>query len=300
VSAARRGAAGPAFLLAAALAALLSACAGGPRIVSGDAEPAPIPEAITRFREPGEISWTVDRGTFASEFGCTVEYETMRPAEPRTDVMVIIAHGFARDLTRMRGWAEQWASRGIPATVVSFCNSKFYNGYHDRNGADLVALAGLLGVERVVYAGFSAGGLAALIAASTDPRTVAYLGLDAVDSGELASAFPAPAAPACFLFGEPSSCNAEGNMVAPASRISGALLYGVSHASHCHFELPYDAACERFCGGVEPDFVSDRIVDAVVVAATAWIESVTGVISGGEFDEVMALLVAGANMRPID
>ncbi len=45
---------------------------------------------------------------------------------------------------------------------------------------------GKLGMDTAVYAGFSAGGLAAYLAAGQDASADGYLGLDSVDSGDLA------------------------------------------------------------------------------------------------------------------
>jgi hypothetical protein len=119
----------------------------------------------------------------------------------------------------MRGWAAHLSSHGVATAVVSLCNSTPFAGRHDRNAVDLRALADLLQPAdgRVLYAGFSAGGLAALLAAADDPRTVAYLGLDAVDSGGLAARSTGLAAPALFLLAEAGACNAEGNMVPVAA-----------------------------------------------------------------------------------
>lgn len=44
-----------------------------------------------------------------------------------------------------------------------------------------------LSIDKVIYAGFSAGGLTAYRAAKQDAVTLACLGLDPVDSGKLAS-----------------------------------------------------------------------------------------------------------------
>jgi hypothetical protein len=90
----------------------------------------------------------------------------------------------------------------------------------------------------VLYAGFSAGGLAAYLAAGSDPRASAYLGLDAVDSGGLALARNADfRVPALFLMGEPSSCNAKNNG---------------------HFLDPYDPRTESVCGKVLPPEAAAR------------------------------------------
>ena len=116
-----------------------------------------------------------------------------------------------------------------------------------------------------------------MLAAAADPRSVAYLGLDAVDSGELASTV-AGLPRALFLFGEPSPCNADGNMVGTAGALlqySGAspapVLLRIPFATHCDFENPYDDACERLCGTVEPPQTAEEIRTTVRAVATAWL-----------------------------
>ena len=76
---------------------------------------------------------SVRQGTLKSEYGCTVRYEVYEPSPPADSALqarhggppatVILGHGFMGDLTRMRGWAEHWASYGVRTAVVSFCGS---------------------------------------------------------------------------------------------------------------------------------------------------------------------------------
>jgi hypothetical protein len=79
----------------------------------------------------------------------------------------------------------------------------------------------------VVYAGFSAGGLATLIAASTS-NAKAWLALDAVDANFLAApALDAIDAPLHAMVSEPSSCN-----TAFVLGASGAALHRPSWLAH--------------------------------------------------------------------
>jgi len=121
----------------------------------------------------------------------------------------------------------------------------------------------------VIYAGFSAGGLSALLAMDSDPRAVAYLGLDPVDSGGLAGGAQNIEAPSLFLFGEPSSCNAASNMEQFLPPTAVALR--IPYATHCDFQNPYDMACERFCGSVAPAGTAAAIRKTILGLATAWI-----------------------------
>ena len=202
--------------LAALVTAVVVACAPAPtvRVEPGSNLPAHDPGLAAAG--PSVVRST--EGRLESAYGCVLRYEVHEPAvaDPAsTAATVVLAHGFLRDLRSVRGWAAHLASHGVRTAVVSFCNATPFDGRHGRNAEDLTALARVVapGDAPVVYAGFSAGGLAAYLAAASDPRAVAYLGLDAVDSGGLARSVAPIAVPALFLVAEPSRCNAGGNFV---------------------------------------------------------------------------------------
>ena len=286
----------PALALAFVLALALAGCASAPTTVAPAERPGPLPPALRGFTEPAAESvpgaqldrapWTLEAGALESASGCTLYYEYYEPAEGSvgeasgSDLarggaepgLVVLAHGFLRDLESTRGWAKVWAGRGIRTVVVSFCNSSLFDGRHDRNAEDLVATARLFapGDVPVLYAGFSAGGLSALLAAGSDSRTTAYLGLDPVDSDELAATVDRLRIPALYLYGAPSSCNAENNMIEsmPDGR---RIALRVPYSTHCDFEYPTDDACARLCGSVEAP-VEGEIRATIRSLATAWVE----------------------------
>ena len=253
------------------LFAQLTACATAtPLPLDQSLEPLTV-LARTLGRE-GTIAVSVESGQRSGEYGCTHLYEVYRPARTKTRAMVILAHGFMRDLASMRGWAAHWASYGVPVTVMSMCNSRWFNAHHERNASDLVALANALHTGPLLYAGFSAGGLAAYLAAAQDPRALAYLGLDSVDSGKLArSAAEGFSVPGLFLLGEPSVCNAENNILETITATPNCTALRVRHATHCLFEYPYDPRCERVCGPVRTEKTSEVLTDTIRILATAWI-----------------------------
>lgn len=251
---------------------LLAASCASVRTISEAGFPTPLSGASRALALPGEASFAVRSGSMEGEHGCAVDWETYLPDRSASDCAVLLAHGFMRDLGSMRGWAAHWASHGVATTVVSFCSSRLTRGNHDLNADDLAAVARELHSGPILYAGFSAGGLAAFLAASRDARAVAYLGLDAVDSAGLAA--PASAAfrlPALFLLGEPSACNARGNFVPSIPSDGSAAALRIAHATHCHFENPYDLRCECLCGRVEPAEAEARIVESIRSLATAWV-----------------------------
>ena len=259
-----------AILLCAAVLAV-AGCAGVVRVPAERRAALPLPEDALALTRPGPGAFTVQPGEFRGVTGCRVLYEVYSPAEPRTDVLVVLAHGFFRDLTRMRGWASLWASHGVRTAVLSFCASTPFAGKHDKNAADMRRLAAELTGGPVLYAGFSAGGLAALIAATGDPRAAGCLGLDAVDSGGLASGRGRIDGPALFILSEPSDCNARNNIVPSIPGRPGIGVLRVRYARHSHFEDPYDPGFESICGSVRPAEVSEDIIMSVRAVATAWL-----------------------------
>jgi len=224
-------------------------------------------------------------------YGCTIAFEVYRPAEVRTDVFVVLGHGFGSNLSWMRGWAERWASFGVPTAVLSFCNSTPFDGRHDRNAEDMAALARTLHEGPVMYAGFSAGGLAAYLASARDPRASAYLGLDAVDNRDQAlAARERLRVPALFLAGEPGACNAKNNMLPAVPSREGVRALRVRNAQHGHFQDPYDPRVEGICGKVVPQEAADRIIADIRSLATAWVLSASGAMP-----EAAALLESAAS-----
>ncbi len=272
-----------------AVTVILTGCAITPSTVPDERAPAPLQTPVDGFalqsRASGESDRTIDveTGSIESEWGCAVEYEYYEPPAPAgidgaTPGLVVLGHGFTRSLTTMRGWARAWSERGMRTVVVGFCNSSIFNGRHDRNAADLVAVARHVEPDDapIVYAGFSAGALSALLAADSDPRAIAYLGLDPVDSGDQAAAVGRLRMPALFIYGAPSRCNAQNNMIPVMPEADVRIALRVPFASHCDFELPYDSACKRLCGGVEPEETAGEVRATIRALATAWVTAQIG------------------------
>jgi len=171
---------------------------------------------------------------------------------------------------RMDGLATALAEAGIATATVDFCNARLWDGRHAQNGRDMVSLARSLGNRPVVYAGFSAGALAALFAAREDASARGVLALDLVDDRRQGFRTAKELdKPLLGLMGEPSACNAQGNgrPVFSASRLSEAEL--VDGAGHCDFESPTSWFCELVCGRTaESASLRREIIASTVSAAT--------------------------------
>ena len=188
-------------------------------------------------------------GTLESVKSCEVRYRVYEPATGPTSPAVVIAHGFMRTGEFMTGWAEALQDAGMTAVTVDMCASFAPGGRHADNGADLVALRRALGVDAVIYVGVSAGGLAALVAASLDREaTRGLLLLDPTNAGgqarRAASRIDAPVA---ALVARPQVCNAWRNIDPALETLRDATILSIDGASHCDFEWPTNAFCRVAC-----------------------------------------------------
>jgi hypothetical protein len=205
-----------------------------------------------------------------SSTGCRIDLTRFQPRKPRTEVPVILAHGFLRDQRRLEGLARSLAAQGIPAVTLSLCNSRPWDGRHVQNGRDMMDLARHLGATEVLYGGFSAGALAALVAGRLDPKARGVLTLDLVDRGGIGAGMARGLdKPLIGLTGEPAACNARGNGLSVFAAHPSARVIPVRGASHCDFESPTDWLCEAICAPGAPGTETRRreIVERFVAAA---------------------------------
>lgn len=239
-------------LLVAALAAGLLGC---PTLVSRSPDGVGSPTAAA-----SAPAVTREQDSFRSVTGCEVATTRFAPSAPRTDAVVILAHGFLRDQQRMEGLALALAASGVTTHTLSFCNSRPWDGGHRANAADMRRLADRLGAPPVIYAGFSAGGLSALIAAGEDPRALGVLALDLVDDGDGLGAKTAAGLdrPLIGLTGEPAACNAQSNGLAVYAASRQARVTHILGARHCDFEAPTDWLCRSVCGADDEGAESRR------------------------------------------
>lgn len=228
------------------------------------------------LREEGPFAVQVSSGS-ESLPGCQMGYDLYTPMGEAEAPVVVLAHGFQGNRGTMTGWAEHWASWGVRVIAPDLCHATIFDTDHPQNGADLQALVGALGLGPVIYAGYSAGGLAAVIAGSDDASAVAVLGLDMVDADGLgAAAAPGIGSPAFDIVGEPSQCNTTNNGLAVFQAAGGQALR-VTDADHCDFQSPADFLCGLTCSGGNPQFDDTEIQTAVRGLSTAVVTWQTGV-----------------------
>jgi len=235
------------------------------------------------YRNRGITPYESIDDKLVSASGCKVAYTYYKSRDLPKDTLVVLGHGFMRSKKRMTYLAQHLASWGLSVVNVEFCNSKLWAGNHDRNGADMVAVSQILNTGKVIYIGFSAGGLAALLAADRDENTQALFGLDMVDHRELGNKIaPALTVPFYGLIAAPSACNAHNNGLDAYASAPHSRVLEVADASHCHFEFPADEKCLFVCGKGEKQVSRTNIQQAIVGLTTAFLLWQTGIDVNGQ------------------
>ncbi|MCA9696726.1 MAG: alpha/beta hydrolase, partial [Myxococcales bacterium] len=208
------------------------------------------------------------------------QYGVFMPSEPQTDKPVLLAHGFMRSIDDMAPTAEHFASWGVPVYTVPLCTNGFQIN-HQLNGEAMAALGEALAPGGAVYSGFSAGGLAAFVAASTDPGAVAFVGLDPVDNNGLgdgmAGQFPVPVRAA---IAEPGQCNTNNNFLPVFDKIPAAPVIRIVDAQHFDFETDACGVGDFGCSFCAPAGPQTRALALGMVTAGVLVE--TGADPGGD------------------
>jgi pimeloyl-ACP methyl ester carboxylesterase len=184
---------------------------------------------------------------------------------------VILAHGFTRSRATFAGHAAMLARAGYWAIVpdLPFLLDSRDNAIALRDLIRQLQLGTAQApLDRFVLAGFSAGGLSALLAADA-PGVVGYVGLDPFDrpNGVGLEAARKLAVPAFLLRGPSAACNAY-SIAEPWVKALPHLVKDqqLAAASHCDFESPTDGLCTFVCGDTNPQnqsAVSAFLLEAV-------------------------------------
>ena len=258
-------------------------CAGNTSSLIVEDEITAVPVIKQDYRKPGEVPYDTLEGELRSSTGCKTLYTYHQPRDASRGVLVVLGHGFMRSRKRMAYLARHLASWGLPVVNVEFCNSKLWAGNHDRNGADMVAVARSLHPGKNIYMGFSAGGLAAMVAADLDKNTLAFFGLDMVDNQGLGEKLaPNLGFPFYGLIAAPSVCNAQNNGMSAYALAPNAFVIIIEDSSHCHFEFPVDTKCSIVCGRGEEKFSTDIIQQTILGLTTAFLLWQAGIDANGE------------------
>ena len=233
-----------------------------------------------------------------------MSYHVYAPENLSNPPVMVLGHGFARGGSKVVEWAEHFASWGVEVLVpMDLCHYNFLGVDHEMNGQNMMELAAHHGAQDPIYGGHSAGGLAALIAASMDSNTLGLIGLDATDTEGVPtvpdfigqSYAPQLTAPAFGLIAEPSSCNAENNGITLLGLVPDSYMLRIKSSDHCDFEYPTDGGCEFLCLNDNTTFDDSEIRPMIRSLSTAALMHLTGMHADGEaywFSPVLDELVA--------
>ena len=178
------------------------------------------------------------------------------PRQKKPAPLVVVAHGFSRTKASMADWGRRLAQEGFVAAVPTLpaWSDHARNGRAIRELVDWLQaradLRNLVDTRRVGLMGFSAGGLATLLAGVDDPRVAVWVGLDPVDrDGQGMAAASRLKCPSLVLRAEPHACNAHGNAagIVQGLKAENTCLLVVG-ATHTDAEWPTDGMAEWVCG----------------------------------------------------
>lgn len=187
----------------------------------------------------------------------TSEVDVYRPTGAGPFPLVSIGHGFQNSKDNYVGLAQALGALGIVVVVPQFPNIVSPCGSdHARNARVMIAAmdqqitAGGIDVSKLGFAGHSAGGLAAFLAAAQRPVAAVVL-YDPVENTNLGTPVaPTVTSPTLFLFAEPSTCNAQANSTGWFTAMPGLKArLKVVNANHCDPQEPISGVCSFACGG---------------------------------------------------
>lgn len=233
------------------------------------------------FEQPGPFGVSSQTGSMTTTNGCDLDFEIFTPATSLSDATVFMAHGFMRSVPDQGPMASHAASFGVTVVTVSLCTNGFVGVDHQRNGEAIAQLGQAMFTGDRVYTGFSAGGLAAFVAAATDPGATGFVGLDPVDNGTIgADAAVGFSVPILAAIAEPGQCNTNNNFVPVFATLDGSRVVRVVGAGHFDYEQETCAGLEcSFCapvGGMVHSMARGMVASGIGIAsgaypgATAW------------------------------
>jgi len=264
-----------------------------------DDSDSPEQEEQEDIEEPEQIEDFVHRGTYEvlkedrslDVTNCNgMSYTVYTPNDVLNPPVVILGHGFARGPVTMSGWADHLASWGVEVLLPALCHYNILVGVdHEMNGLNMFELAQYHSTEDTVYAGHSAGGLAAIIAASLDENTLGVLGLDTTDTEGvpgvpdfIGQQYAGSVSGIGFsVRGEPSSCNSNNNGLTLFEMMDESYIAKIDEADHCDFESPTDFMCEISCENTQAIVPDEELRSLIMIYGTSAILSLTELSSDG-------------------
>lgn len=181
-------------------------------------------------------------------------YDIFYQKSNRNLPVVIVVHGFARSKDNMSGWGSFLADHGYFVVVP---NLPFWAN-HSKNAEFISELINYIYSNSdyksiinndLALVGFSAGGLATLIATSENTRVKLWIGLDPVDVGNLGSQAAKNINCPTYIIAAPAgACNANNNYKDFIISLKDNTLVKIDGAVHVDAEWPTTRFAELFCG----------------------------------------------------
>lgn len=226
-------------------------------------------QTVDPARSVARASYQQHTTTLSSASGCQYQVNYKQPHTTQVAFTVVLGHGFLRSQHYLHDLSNAIADAGIPVITLDFCAMRPWNGNHQFNAVAMRAVADHYDVKAVVFAGHSAGALAAVLAAAEHPHTLGMVLMDYVDHPPLgADALQQINIPAVALFGEPSACNAHAIAVQSLIDRNNTIVEHFPTASHCAFESPTNPMCRWLCarGKADESQVQRHIIERTVNA----------------------------------
>lgn len=237
------------------------------------------------FRDAGSHPVVESSAALLTSSGCTLEYDLYQPQGQPIGTLVVLAHGLECGREHVADTGRHLASWGLSVAAPDLCHSTVLDLDQEQNGLDMVDLADDLSAGPVIYAGHSAGGLAALVATAADADAVAMLGHDPTEwMGIAADVSSEIDVPAYGLIALPGLCNALNNIVPIYASLAQGRALRVVESGHCDYSNPDDClACNTLCGnGTNNQFTDEEILRTILGLSTAFLVWQSGLDATGE------------------
>ena len=270
------------------------------------------------FSDYGPYEVEISSGLINPENGGSTQYNLFHPVDAPISPHLILAHEFVSTHDYIAELSQHYASWGIRVATMNLLHSSIFDNNQLEDALDLIWLSDqIFEGGPVIYSGYSAGGLRAIISASLDPDAIAFLGLDFVNFETLAQEYiENTTLPFYGLAGEPSSCNSQGNGINAYAQAENSKLILVTEADHCDFQSPSSLFCSFLCEGENNQFTPDQIKRVIKNLSTAFLtwqanlnpegelwwtsgnENYENLINNGSISELVSLNVFDNAIKP--
>jgi hypothetical protein len=236
------------------------------------------------FSNLGPYEIEINNGYFSTSNGDSTEYRLFSPVGAPSAPHIIFAHEFVSSHDYLLDLSQHYASWGIKVGTMNQLHSSLVNNNPVQDAQDLILLSNqILGGGQVIYTGYSAGGLRAIIASALDTNTISFFGLDIVDLDAIGQTYAQDLnIPIFGLAGEASTCNSQLNGIGIYNQAENSKLLRVTEADHCDFQGPNSFICTFLCENQNNLFSPEQINLLIKNLSTAFLSWQTSINIDGE------------------